>query len=90
MARAAGKPQRTQITRDPLVCGGEPTVEGTRVPVSSIVVQWRVYHDMDSLRDAFPHVDASAIAAALKYYENHRAEIDKLIEESEQAAYATD
>jgi uncharacterized protein (DUF433 family) len=90
MARAAKKSQHARIVRDPLVCGGEPTIEGTRVPVSSIVVQWRVYHDIDSLRDAFPHVDESAVADALKYYENHRAEIDKLIEESERAAYATD
>jgi uncharacterized protein (DUF433 family) len=90
MARAVNKSQRVRITRDPLVCGGEPTIVGTRVPVSSIVVQWRHYGDINSLHDAFPHLDGPAIQAALAYYEEHRAQIDRLIEQSEREAYSAD
>jgi uncharacterized protein (DUF433 family) len=65
-------------------------VEGTRVPVGSIVVQWRHFHDLDRVHEAFPHVDIPAIQTALKFYEKHVDEIDSLIDESERAAYATD
>lgn len=79
-----------RIVRDPRICGGEPTVAGTRVPVSSIVLQWQYYQDYDRVQRAFPHLGLPAIKAALAFYEANRAEIDRLIEESEQAAYATD
>jgi uncharacterized protein (DUF433 family) len=78
------------VVRDPRICGGDPTVAGTRIPVHSIVVQWRLYHDVDRLIEAFPRLDAAAIRVALEYYEEHRQEIDGLIEEHEQAAYSAD
>jgi uncharacterized protein (DUF433 family) len=90
MARVADKSQRARIVRDPRVCGGEPTVEGTRVPVSSIVVQWRYYGNLGSVHEAFPHLDISAIETALGYYKKHQAEIDELIESNEREAYAAE
>jgi uncharacterized protein (DUF433 family) len=80
----------SRIVRDPNVWGGEPIVEGTRVPVSSIVVEWQRSRDIEQLREAFPRVDAHALREALAYYEVHRAEIDQLIEENEQGAYGSD
>lgn len=79
-----------RIVRDPDVCGGEPTIEGTRVPVRSIVIQWLFYEDLAKIQSAFPRVDVPTIQGALAYYESHREEIDRLIEENEQAAYATE
>lgn len=80
---------RARIVRDPAVCGGEPTIEGTRVPVRSIVIQWLFYRDVVRVQSAFPRVDVPTIEGALAYYETHREEIDRLIEENEQAAYAS-
>lgn len=79
-----------RIIRDPRICGGEPTVAGTRVPVRSVVIQWQLYGDYDRVQDAFPRLDVPAIKYALDFYENNRAEIDRLIEENERAAYAAD
>ena len=79
-----------RIIRDPRVCGGEPTIEGTRVPVSSIVVQWRFHQNLSRVHEAFPHVEVPTIKKALRYYEEHRQEIDGLIEEHERAANAPD
>jgi len=90
MAYRGETPSVVRIVRDRRVCGGEPTVEGTRVPVSAIVVQWRYYQDVDRVREAFPHLDAGTIKKALRYYHKHRDEIDRLVEEQEQAAYAID
>jgi uncharacterized protein (DUF433 family) len=79
-----------RIIRDPRICGGDPVVAGTRVPVHSIVIHWQYYHDIERLRRAYPHLDALAIECALAYYEAHRTEIDQLIVEHEQAAYSAD
>ena len=79
-----------RIVREPGVCGGEPTIRGTRVPVRSIAIQWQYYGDLERVRSAFPQIDIPAIEEALAYYEAHREEIDRLIEENEQATYATE
>ena len=79
-----------RIIRDPRICGGEPAVAGTRVPVSSVVVQWQYYQNLDRVQRAFPHLDMPAIKTALAFYEANREEIDGLIEDSERAAYAAD
>ena len=78
------------IVRDPRVCGGDPTIAGTRIPVQSIVVSYRLYGDLTRVQHAYPRLDATAIRAALAYYEDHREEIDRLIEENEQAIEAAD
>src|SRR5688572_24801385 len=88
--QTAPKRDSARIIRDPRICGGEPTVAGTRVPVSSIVVQWQYYQNYARVRRAFPHLGLPEIKAALAFYEANRAEIDRLIDESEQAAYAAD
>ena len=63
---------------------------GTRVPVSSVVIQWQHYQNFERVQKAFPRLDVPAIEAALAFYEANRAEIDRLIEESERAAYSSD
>ena len=79
-----------RIIRDPRICGGDPTVAGTRVPVRSVVIQWQLYQNLECIREAFPRLDIPAIKAALAFYEDNRAEISRLIEENERAAYAAD
>ncbi|MCC7370953.1 MAG: DUF433 domain-containing protein [Chloroflexi bacterium] len=75
-----------RIICDPHICGGEPTVAGTRIPVSAIVVQWRFYQDRARVLRAFPRLDAPSLDAALGYYEANRHEIDLLIARNEQDA----
>ena len=84
------QPKLERIIRDPRICGGDPIVAGTRIPVHSIVIQWQLYHDVNRLMQAFPRLDAAAIQTALAFYEANRVEIDGLIEEHERAAYSTD
>lgn len=84
------KHEVARIIRDPRICGGEPTVAGTRVPVSSVVMQWQYYQDFERVQRAFPRLDIPATKTVLAFYEDNREEIDRLIEESERAAYAAD
>jgi uncharacterized protein (DUF433 family) len=90
MARKVHAKAPARIVRVPGVCGGDPTVEGTRVPVHNIVVEWRCYQDLERVHEAFPGVDIPSIRAALSFYEENREEIDRLIEEAERDAYSTD
>ncbi len=71
------------ITRDPDVVGGEPVIKGTRVPVRSIAIHARVYHDIDQIRKAFPRVSREAIHEAMVYYGLHWQEIEQYIAENE-------
>jgi uncharacterized protein (DUF433 family) len=71
------------ITRDPEVVGGEPVVKGTRVPVRSIAILARFYHDIDELCAAFPRVSREAIHEAMAYYGHHWEEIERYIAENE-------
>ena len=80
--------EAARIIRDPHICGGEPIVAGARAPVSSVVVQWQMYQDRGRVLSAFPRLDDQSLSAALAYYEANRQEIDRLIDENEQAASA--
>lgn len=71
------------LGHNPRIQGGEPTDKGTRVPVRSVVLIHRLYHDVERVRRAFPMLDTQAIHEALAYYQAHRAEIDRYIAENE-------
>lgn len=78
------------IVRNPVIVGGEPVIDGTRVPVRSIVIIYRLYRDMARVLKAFPHVSGAAAEEALAYYEAHREEIDRDIAENEAIAAGDD
>ena len=71
------------IARDPRILSGEPTIEGTRVPVRSIVQVFQVERDIDVANQAFPMLDRPSIEHALAFYETHREEIDRYIAENQ-------
>ena len=72
-----------RIVRDPVIVGGEPTVQGTRVPVRSIVVLHQLYGDTERLRRAFPRLDDADVDETLAFYGANIEEVDRLIAENE-------
>lgn len=68
-----------RIVRTPGVVGGEPTIKGSRISVAAIVQYYRLYRDVDRIREALPHLSTTSIKEALAFYEAHRAEIDRYI-----------
>lgn len=74
----------TRISRIPGVVGGEPVIDGTRVPVR-VLVQAMRFSDNDSARvlTGYPRVSQEALTEALAYYEQHREEIEGYIRENE-------
>ncbi len=81
--RASAPSVHPRIVRNPKIMGGEPVVEGTRVPVSVIVMTHRLEPGIAALTEAYPTIDAAGIQAALAYYDSHREEIDRYIAEYE-------
>jgi len=79
--RSHGK-QTSVIVCDPSILEGEPTVGGTRIPVRSIVLVARELGGVDGARRAYPQLDVRAVQDALAYYEAHRPEVDRYIEEN--------
>jgi uncharacterized protein (DUF433 family) len=70
------------IVRVPGVIGGEPTIQGTRISVRSVVEYYRIYGDVKELCRAWPHVRRSDIEEALAYYQVNKDEIERYIAEN--------
>jgi uncharacterized protein (DUF433 family) len=76
-------PAFPHIVRQPGVQGGEPIVDGTRVPVRALVVAHRLTPDVAYLATAYPSLTPALIQEALDFYRDNQAEVDRLIRENE-------
>lgn len=69
----------------PDVCGGEPRIVRTRIPVWVLVQSKQLgIGEADILR-AYPTINAEDLANAWAYYRSHRDEIEQQIRENEEA-----
>ncbi len=70
------------IARNPKICGGRPTIVGTRIAISDIV---ELHHslgwDVGRIVFEYPQLCVAEVVAALEYYERNREEIDKYLRE---------
>jgi uncharacterized protein (DUF433 family)/antitoxin (DNA-binding transcriptional repressor) of toxin-antitoxin stability system len=73
------------VTRTPGICGGQPTLRGTRVPVRAIVGYHKLGMNADEIRASLPHQTQAQIYEALSYYYDHVAEIEREIQENQLA-----
>ena len=78
------QPVRRRIVRNPEIMGGEPVLEGTRVPVSAIVLAYRLEPSFERLAEAYPMLEPAALEDALAFYRANRREIDRYIREYEE------
>ncbi|MGI8858176.1 MAG: DUF433 domain-containing protein [Thermomicrobiales bacterium] len=80
MVRAESKPRT--IVRNPGILHGEPTIEGTRIPVRAVVLFNYEYDDIAGVQNALPSLRASDIETAMHFYREHRDEINRYIAEN--------
>jgi uncharacterized protein (DUF433 family) len=73
------------IESAPDVCGGEPCIVRTRIPLWLLVQARRLGTSEAELLRAYPTLRAEDLANAWAYYRNHRAEIDRQVRENEEA-----
>ena len=69
----------------PGVCGGDPCIVRTRIPVWVLVQARRLGTGEADLLRSYPSLRAEDLANAWAYYRAHRDEIDRQIEENEAA-----
>jgi uncharacterized protein (DUF433 family) len=80
--------ERRLIMHDPCVHGGEPIIRGTRVPIRSIILALQDDYpgDLPAVAEEY-RISLVAVEAALDYYDAHQAEIERIVEQRERAAY---
>ena len=69
----------------PGVCGGDPCIVRTRIPLWVLVQARRLGTSEADLLRSYPSLRAEDLANAWAYYRAHRDEIDQQIEENEAA-----
>jgi uncharacterized protein (DUF433 family) len=62
---------RVRIVVDGEVMGGEPCVEGTRIPVETIIVNLRAGHSLSRIYGTYPTLPRGSIEAAIDWAEGH-------------------
>lgn len=73
------------IESKPGVCGGEPCIVRTRIPVWILVQSRRLGISEADLLHSYPTLRAEDLANAWAYYRTHRDEIQQQIRENEEA-----
>ena len=73
------------IEATPGVCGGEPRIVRTRIPVRQLVEARQAGLTESALLAAYPTLTAEDLVNAWHFYRSHRAVIDRLIAENQEA-----
>jgi uncharacterized protein (DUF433 family) len=73
------------IDSSPNVCGGEPRIVRTRIPIWLLEQAKRLGASDAKLLEAYPTLRAEDLANAWAYVRSHRSEIDTQIKENEEA-----
>jgi len=77
--------ENNKIVKDPEIMGGSARIEGTRIRVSDIVVDYE-YRDWspEEIADQYPTISLSDVYTALEYHHRNKNEIREEIQEREQ------
>jgi uncharacterized protein (DUF433 family) len=73
------------VESTPGVCGGEPCIVRTRIPVWVLEQARRLGVSEDDLLRSYPALRAEALASAWAYVRSHRSEIEDQIRDNEVA-----
>ncbi len=57
----------SRIISDPNICGGEPCVQGSRIPVHVILSHLAAGEDYETILKSFPRLKHEDILACLEY-----------------------
>lgn len=73
------------LAKDDGICGGEVRIKGTRIPVWGIANAKSHNLSDKRLLKMYPMITSGALRAAIKYAETQPEEMDRLIQENENA-----
>ena len=74
--------QTNYIVQDEGICGGKPRIEGTRMKVQHIALEY-IHEGLSiaEILESHPHLKPAQIHAALSYYFDHQVEIERDIQD---------
>lgn len=72
------------IESDPEICGGEPRIIRTRIPIWFLVHARNLGMSDAEILKSYPTLRAEDLVSAWTYYRGHREEIDSQIHENEE------
>lgn len=61
----------TVIVRNPAICGGDPTIRGTRIPVEMILVYLRAGCSREEIFTDYPRLPLDGIEAVIAWAEQN-------------------
>jgi uncharacterized protein (DUF433 family) len=67
------------VTQHPGICGGRPTIRGTRISIEDVAFRHRRGESVDEILEAWPHLTPAQVYDAIAYYYDHQAEIDESV-----------
>ena len=62
---------RVNVVVDPEVMSGDPCIEGTRIPVETVVLNLKAGHPVESIYASYPTLPRGAIEAAITWAEEN-------------------
>lgn len=77
MGPTARRLEYPHIGSDPLIAGGVPLIEGTRITVRCIAAYYQLGMSVDEILASLRHLTAAQVHAALAYYFDHQVEVDR-------------
>jgi uncharacterized protein (DUF433 family) len=84
---------RTKITAYPhlgansRIAGGAPIIKGTRITVRAIAGYYQLGMSADEILQSLPHLTQAQVHAALAFYFDHQAEIDRELQRNADSGY---
>ncbi|MDF0676427.1 MAG: DUF433 domain-containing protein [Nitrospira sp.] len=81
----AVKTEHCYVHKDLGVCGGEPVIAGTRIPVRLIYQRTQNGDNVETIRQAYPNLTPAQVHDALSYAYDHLAEIEQEIQREAKA-----
>ena len=72
------------ITSKKGICGGRSIIEGTRIPVWSLIRWYKTGMPIEEILKGFPHLTPAQVYDAFSYYYDNQEEIEKDIAENEE------
>lgn len=76
---AAVKTEHPYVIKNSDICGGSPTIAGTRISVSLIASRLKYGNSAEDILRDYPHLSLAGIHDAISYYFDHKDEIDQEI-----------
>ena len=84
MAHAV-KTEHYYVHKDLAICGGDPVIVGTRIPVRLVYQRPQAGDTVETILQAYPHLTPAQIHDALSYAYDHLSEIEQEIRREDQA-----